>query len=277
MRVSRKASDSLTQNKQGATPPPLTIWQRIRRVWVGAGLIFTLLFVSWTLIAIRPLGEARAALQSNDRVRIAQTDTHITFVPADHQATTGLLFFAGALVDPIAYAPIMRTVAEAGYPAALVKLPRRGAFGGADGPEVLTRGVNTTMSVSEVRKWVLAGHSRGGEVASRLAQTNAPSFVGLVLIGTSHPRDISLADSRLPVTRIYGTRDTIADVEKLERNRQNLPAVIRDVRIEGGNHSQFGYYGFQPGDWQATITREEQQRMTVAAILDALRAADARQ
>ena len=276
MRVSRKAPVHLTQNKQGAIPPPRTLWQRIRRIWIGAGLIFTVLFISWTLLAIRPQAVARAALVSDARVRVTTSDTHMAFVPASGQGPTGLLFFAGALVDPIAYAPVMRNVAEAGYAAVLVKLPRRAAFGGADGPEVLTRGVNATLSLPEIKNWVLAGHSRGGEVAARLASTAAPSFVGLVLIGTSHPRDLSLASSRLAVTRIYGTRDTVADVEKLERNRVNLPAVIRDVRIDGANHSQFGYYGFQPGDWMATISRDEQQRITIAAIVDALRAADGR-
>ena len=104
-------------------------------------------------------------------------------------------------------------------------------------------------------------------MAARLARTAAPSLVGLVLIGTSHPRDFSLANTRLAVTRIYGTRDTVADVEKLEANRRNLPAVITDVRIDGGNHSQFGSYGFQPGDWPATISREEQHAQTLAAVL----------
>ncbi len=52
--------------------------------------------------------------------------------------------------------------------------------------------------------------------------------------------------------------------------RRNLPPDTHDVRIDGGNHSQFGYYGFQPGDWPATITREEQQRLTLDAVLSAL-------
>lgn len=37
--------------------------------------------------------------------------------------------------------------------------------------------------------------------------------------------------------------------------------------IDGGNHSQFGYYGFQLGDWPATIGREEQQRRTLDALI----------
>jgi hypothetical protein len=38
------------------------------------------------------------------------------------------------------------------------------------------------------------------------------------------------------------------------------------VRIEGGNHSQFGWYGFQPGDRWASISREEQQAVVVREL-----------
>jgi hypothetical protein len=50
-----------------------------------------------------------------------------------------------------------------------------------------------------------------------------------------------------------------------------LPPGTRHVRIDGGNHSQFGAYGFQPGDWPATISRTEQQRQTLEAVLRMLR------
>jgi pimeloyl-ACP methyl ester carboxylesterase len=152
----------------------------------------------------------------------------------------------------------------------LIRVPRRGIFGGAEGAEPLNRAVNAMRRLPQVRRWIVAGHSRGGEIASRLAQTQAPSLAGLVLIGTSHPRDISLAHLRMPVMRIYGTRDTVADVEKLERTKPNLPPHTQHVRIDGGNHSQFGSYGFQPGDWPATISREEQHAQTLAAVLSML-------
>jgi hypothetical protein len=47
---------------------------------------------------------------------------------------------------------------------------------------------------------------------------------------------------------------------------------LRAVPIAGGNHSQFGYYGFQLGDWPATISRADQQRLTRDALVAALRA-----
>lgn len=50
----------------------------------------------------------------------------------------------------------------------------------------------------------------------------------------------------------------------------NLPPDATWVHIEGGNHSRFGHYGFQPGDRPAKIGREEQQRQVLDAVLAAL-------
>jgi pimeloyl-ACP methyl ester carboxylesterase len=250
------------------------VWPVIRRIWITAGISATAVFVTWSLIAYRASSKAHEAMISDAQVEVTRGEHHWTFTPRQGAPGVGLLFYPGALVDPIAYAPLLRSVASAGYPAVLVEVPRRGGFGGADGAEPLTRGIDATLTVDNVARWVVGGHSRGGVIASSLARTNAPSLVGLLLIGTSHPRDFSLARTRLRVTRVYGTRDTVADVEKLERTKVNLPPDTRHVRIDGGNHSQFGSYGFQPGDWPATISREEQQRQTLHAVLEMLRAVE---
>ena len=44
------------------------------------------------------------------------------------------------------------------------------------------------------------------------------------------------------------------------------------MEIEGGNHAQFGWYGEQAGDGEATISPAEQQDQTVAATLAVLEA-----
>ena len=246
-------------------------WPVIRRIWITTGIGATIVFVVWSLLAYRASSEARAALESSDAVLVTRGEHHWLFSPRAAAPGVGLIFYPGALVDPVAYAPLLRSVAAAGYPALLVEVPRRAALGGAEGAPPLTRGVDAMQSVPQVKRWVVAGHSRGGAIASRLARTNAGSLAGLVLLGTSHPRDFSLANSGLRVTRVYGTRDTVADVEKLEITKPNLPADTRHVRIDGGNHSQFGSYGFQPGDWPATISREDQQRQILEAVLEMLR------
>ena len=250
-------------------------WPLIRRVWISGGLLFTAIFVSWSLLAYRPAGEAREALRTDARVTVSRADGWWTFTPAT-ASPTGLIFFAGALVDPVAYAPLARAIAAAGFPVMLVELPRRGAFGGADGPEIFARARTAAATRPDVTRWVVAGHSRGGVVAAQIVRDGFPGLAGAVLIGTSHPRDFSIASATIPITQVYGTRDTVADADKVERARTRLPASTRVVAIDGGNHSQFGYYGFQPGDWPATITREAQQAITTSALLDALRSARTR-
>jgi hypothetical protein len=61
----------------------------------------------------------------------------------------------------------------------------------------------------------------------------------------------------------------------VKANAKYLPPQTRWVVIEGGNHSQFGYYGFQLGDNRATISRSAQQAATLEAILGTLGRASA--
>ena len=120
--------------------------------------------------------------------------------------------------------------------------------------------------------WVVGGHSRGAAIASRFAYQYGEAFDGLILIGTSHPKEAAfdLSNTNLSVTKIYATNDGLASVEEVEETAQYLPEAATLVRIEGGNHAQFGYYGSQLGDSAASISREQQQKLTVEAILLAL-------
>ena len=249
-----------------------SIWRKLHHIWITTGATVGIVFVVWSLLAYRATAAAHQALQSDAAVTVTTGDGSWSFTPRTPSAA-GLIFFPGGLVDPVAYAPLAHAVAAAGYPSVLVQVPMRGAFGGANSPAVLSRAHLAARSHGHVRAWILAGHSRGGVIASQIGRDGFPSLAGLVLIGTSHPRDFSLASLAIPVTRIYATHDTIASVEKLERTRGNLPASTRMVRIDGGNHSQFGYYGFQPADWPATISRDAQQAITRQAIIDILASA----
>jgi len=62
----------------------------------------------------------------------------------------------------------------------------------------------------------------------------------------------------------------LASVGEVQANAVYLPNDTNLVLIEGGNHGQFGYYGKQLGDNPATISREEQQRLTVETVLTVL-------
>ena len=51
------------------------------------------------------------------------------------------------------------------------------------------------------------------------------------------------------------------------KGRELMPGEYTELCIEGGNHAWFAYYGEQEGDGAASITREEQQKKTVDAVL----------
>ena len=247
------------------------IWRRVRLIWATLGITATVIFAAWSIIAYRANGDARAALRSDSEVTASRVGDLWRFDPVVPAADVGLLFVPGALVDPVAYAPLVRAAAVAGYPSVLLTLPRRGAFGGAEDPEIPGRIKAVLERPEGPRRWVLAGHSRGGVVATNLASAPLDGLAGLILIGTSHPRDVSLAGLRVPVTKIIGTRDGLASVAEVEANAHLLPAGTHWVRLDGGNHSQFGWYGFQPGDRRATMSAVEQRRRTIESVLDALR------
>src|SRR5688572_14603212 len=112
-----------------------SLWRRVRRIWATLGIAATVIFVGWSIVAYRAAPEAHAAMRTDARVTVSNDRTTWRFQPrVGPVGSVGLLFFPGALVDPVAYAPLVRAAAEAGHVAIIVELPRRGAFGGADDP-----------------------------------------------------------------------------------------------------------------------------------------------
>jgi pimeloyl-ACP methyl ester carboxylesterase len=123
-----------------------------------------------------------------------------------------------------------------------------------------------------VQHWFIAGHSRGAALAARFAHAHGHLLAGLILIGTSHPKEAAydLSAATIAITKIYATNDGFASLAEVQANAHLLPAATHWVEIGGGNHAQFGYYGSQLGDNRATISREQQQTLTAQAILRAL-------
>ena len=245
----------------------------IRRVWVAVGLTATATFATWSLIAYRANAEGRQAAVSDAIATVARDGGIWRFEPRSTPREPTLVFFPGSLVDPQAYAPLAKAVAHEGHRVIIVELPRRGAFGGAESSQLTTRIGAALASVGDSGSVVLGGHSRGGVVASATASENFPNVKGLVLIGTSHPRDVNLSKLGIPVTKIAGTRDGLASPAEVKQNAPLLPPHTRWIWVEGGNHSQFGWYGFQPMDKLPRIDAAEQRATMIAGVLDILRAA----
>tara|TARA_R110002126_G_scaffold14765_3_gene61336 strand:- start:12241 stop:12684 length:444 start_codon:yes stop_codon:yes gene_type:complete len=123
-------------------------------------------------------------------------------------------------------------------------------------------------------KWIVAGHSRGGRMAANYASKYPQTLSGMILLGTSHPKEKDLTNLSFPVLKISASEDGLASPSEIEQFSDNLPSSTNFVMIEGGNHSQFGYYGYQFGAGSALISREQQQEIILKEILNYLRLVD---
>lgn len=243
-------------------------WKAVRRrfriVWATAGVAFTV-WVIWNMQAHGLPGGVRT---SSAAVLVTELDGATVFMPPSAPLErTGLLFVPGGAVDPDAYLPFVRAVAEAGWPVALVRLPWRMAFTESGQIEVWRRATGVRASWGATRPVVLGGHSRGAALSALFASRYPAELSGLLLIGTTHPKDHDLSSLRIPVLKVSGTRDCVADLKASQANASKLPSQAQWTTIVGANHAQFGYYGMQLGDCRATISRENQQRQVREEVL----------
>ncbi len=234
-----------------------------KKWWLIGGLLAALALVAagfliWTQTPLGPMPEAMAALETDCAVRVEQ-EPWLIFWPQDRSPSGGVILYPGARVDPRSYAPAARALAGEGYLAVITPMPLNLAFFDPNAA------AEVMAAYPKIESWVVGGHSLGGAMAARFAEANGDLVDGLAL-WASYPADDGLSTRGEPaVLSIYATNDGLSSVEDIEASRANLPADTRWVEIRGGNHAQFGWYGEQPGDGQATISRLEQQEQIVAA------------
>lgn len=228
------------------------------------GVIWAILgasFFIWMFVSMNAKGFGKEIFATSALVSVDRTDDFTSFTPTKPYQKV-VFFYPGALVDPDAYAPLCRKIAENGHRVLLVHMPWRLTTKGYTKIKELNLLADTT------RQYILAGHSQGGKMAAQFVYENPNGIDKLILLGTTHPRDIDLSAFQIPVLKIYGSNDGVAKPDKVTANKPKLPSTTKFVRIEGANHSQFGYYGHQLGDNGAGITRVKQQELVLKHILD---------
>lgn len=225
---------------------------------------------AWLLNTFRTQGVPASLLVGDGRVAVQRTPETLSFLPRESPAPAALVFLCGGGVGAEAYAPLLRPLAEAGYAVHIVRLPYRLAPLEGHKRAAVQRVRNVIADNSAIERWVVAGHSLGGALATRLAADPPAELAAVVLIGTSHPKELDLSGSPLAFTKVFAGNDGVATPEMIDATRGLLPAATLWVEIEGGNHSQFGHYGHQLFDGTATLSRQRQQEITRGALLRAL-------
>lgn len=203
----------------------------------------------WANDSYKPQLLAKEALISDNKVEV-KIDKFISFTPKNIEATKGFIFYPGAKVEPESYAPLCRKIAEQGYEVVIVNMPMNLAI------LSYNRGEKVIDEYSNIKSWVVGGHSLGGTMAAKFASENT-SVDGVVLL-SSYPIGDELKNMGKEVLSIWGSKDGIVNFEKLIKSKEKLPENTTYVEIEGANHSQFGDYGDQKGDDVPIINREKQ-------------------
>lgn len=236
--------------------------KRKRRIITGLILVLAVagLFIWRYLTPYAPEERAVTALVSGGGVTVEQNDNWISFEPSVTLGTA-VIFYPGGLVEAEAYAPLAKRVASAGHPFYIARMPLNLAVIKGDAASEIIR-------VHPQQSFVLGGHSLGGVMASRYASEHSDQLEGIFFLASYPDEKGSLKDTTLSVLSLLGTEDKVVDREKYNEGRSYLPGNTVYFSILGGNHAQFGSYGPQKGDGEATITEEEQQTRSARAILD---------
>ncbi len=235
------------------------IWGVLLAVFAG-GLIW---FVDYATYARPPLPEAEAALISDENVKVT-LEPWITFTPTDPNVKIGFIFYPGGRIDPRGYASLLHPIAAEGYLVVVPEMPINMAIFDTDVADEII------AAHPEIETWVIGGHSVGGTSAAIYTAENPEMIAGLA-IWASYPTDSSdISALDIPVISLYGGNEERVTDESVGARKHLLPADTQYIKIEGGDHHQFGSYVIKPEEHLATLPRADQHAQIIAAMLDLL-------
>lgn len=168
---------------------------------------------------------------------------------------SAIIFYPGAKVEYTSYLPLFINLASQGVDCYLVEMPFNLAFLGRNSADAI-------IENSSYNHYFMAGHSLGGAMAGGYVNGTDNNITGLIYLSGHMPNEL-----HVPVLSIRGSNDGIINLTGYMEAKSMVKANFTEVVIDGGNHAQFGYYGFQSGDGNATISAESQQNQTADAIL----------
>lgn len=238
-------SKSLAKPKQG----------RAKKVWILCLGIFLALVLSLIIIyqvmVYAPSPEAKAAMKSDDKVSVSIGQAGYRFEPVGKAEEPNVIFYPGGLVDPKSYAPFARKLAEEGHRVYVASMPLNLAFMGQNKADDF-------IAEHPEQSYIIGGHSLGGVFASRYAAEHAEQLSGVFFLAAYADEAGSLANTNLAALQLTASMDGVLNSKAWENGKKFMPAETEYVTIEGGNHGQFGSYGPQKGDQQASIKPQEQ-------------------
>ena len=231
--------------------------------------IFTIIFSCSKLPNVKLLNSITQNLE--------ETDDFIILSSHNVEPSNTFIFYPGGLVDPHVYLAwqdeLIQEIPELRI--VTVKMPSNLAVLNNGKGELLFERFKST------EKWIAGGHSLGGAMSTVLVDDNRSKIEGLIYLA-AYPSDDKIKDYQGSVFSISAEFDGLATPSDINShindlpepynmsNEADFPSQLQEktlyYQIKGGNHAQFGSYGEQEDDLEATITRDEQQNKLILLI-----------
>jgi dienelactone hydrolase len=233
----------------------MKIKKRLKIAVIIIAAAFLVLAANWLFSSYKPTEEA-VQVFNNSNVEVSK-DKFITYKPKDKIPDTALIFYPGGKVEPEAYAPLCSKIAAQGYMVVIAPMPLNLAVLSPNKAEEVIN------AYPNIKNWAIGGHSLGGVMAASFAKKHPEEVKALAFLASYPQYKDDLSSSGLKVLSLWGSEDGLADISKIKGAEKLLPDSSVFKEIPGGNHAQFGSYGFQKGDKEAKIPAIDQQSLTV--------------
>lgn len=224
----------------------------VRNFFVGIIVIIMIAFLSFFLWSQQTYKPSEKLYEVVNEKSIKYEKSWIIFNEKDANKV-GIILYPGAKVEPEAYSYYAKQLSKQGYLVTIPNMKFNFAFFDTNKAKKI---IDTHPSV---QKWVIGGHSLGGVAASKFAYSNPKLIDGLFLLGSYPDEKTNFSTQTLPILSIYGEKDGLSTVKKIEDKEYLLSKSTKFHEIKGGNHSQFGIYGDQKGDTEPSIPVKKQQ------------------
>lgn len=227
---------------------------------IGVFLLTIIISISSALIYFainyNATENAKSYLKSDELIEVIDDKSYIKFDNIEYNESA-ILFYGGAKVEEASYAQLCNQIAHEGIDVFLVKFPLY--F-----PLININAADKIVSTNDYKNLYLMGHSLGGTCCSLYLTNTQYSYKGIIFLASYSKQKLN--DS-LKCLSIYGSCDTVLDKDEYNRNIVNFPKDYKEVIIDGGNHSNFGDYGFQKGDEASSISKDKQIEITISEIV----------
>lgn len=204
----------------------------------------------------QPDFDVQSYISQQTEVTIVAKKNFYQVSPANSNPDTALIFYPGGKVSYEAYLPLLVEFSKKGIMCLMPHMPKDLAIFGISSADKL---INSN-DYKEIKHWYIGGHSLGGAMAASYCNKNSAKLEGLVLLAAYSTANLS--ETNLKVVSVYGSKDGVLKMDNYNKYKPNLPAGFKEFILDGGNHGNFGCYGFQEGDNPATLSSEQQKKIT---------------